>query len=537
MDEKKTLVRPPFDENGNVVWTDEEKPMKKKALRWWVWLIPVGLICVIGLGVLLYRAANRKTPQELCRAALKDAFADALGYREPMMKALHMEDLSGILEKDPLELGLALSLKETNLTYGDLGIGGEEEKGRELSQYNGFGFSVDNRVDGDRVSMDLRGAISALTLSVLRAYSEDGKLYLASPKLLSEVLTVKPAEFPERWDSAPLWEALSKTKRESVKGIIRKGFELWERIRPTAKAVRSLLVASYPQEESEFDRMISSIRYEQCRDDKGEELTENVVIGSQKVPCYVFRIEAEENGVVEFFEKAAVAFGGENGAAELHKAWKFREQADGTDAVRVFAYVTKGGELARLTADISGLWYDRPATVSAEVSCRGAEDPQDLTKLTVKVNLDGKQYELTAEKSVKATRARVSSDISLSLQMPDGKKYGGDASLVYNVPSASLDVTAHARIDESIVGTLEASAECSFKNCWEMRFSRLALEDRYTGAKATFSGRLLIAPTSEGPEKPEGEEKDLLAVTPEQIQEMIREGREQIQWYIDKFFR
>ena len=219
MDEKKTLVRPPFDENGNVVWTDEEKPMKKKALRWWVWLIPVGLICVIGAGVLLYKAAHRKTPQEMCRAALRDAWADGLGYREPLMKAMHMQDLAEIFDKAPTDIGISLTLRGTNLTTADFGFGkadDAEDTSKPLSDYVGFGFGINIGLDGDNVGMDLRGSISALSLSLLKTYYDGDSVYLTSPKLLKEVLYAKIKEIPGKWESAPLWDMLKPGTQESA---------------------------------------------------------------------------------------------------------------------------------------------------------------------------------------------------------------------------------------------------------------------------------------------------------------------------------
>ena len=561
MDEKKTLVRPPFDENGNVVWTDEEKPMKKKALRWWVWLIPVGLICVIGAGVLLYKAAHRKTPQELCRAALRDAWADGLGYREPLMKAMHMQDLAEIFDKAPTDIGISLTLRGTNLTLADLGFGkadetdttapqgnsgettapqdSKEDTSKPLSDYVGFGFGINIGLDGDNVGMDLRGSISALSLSLLKTYYDGDSVYLTSPKLLKEVLYAKIKEIPGKWESAPLWDMLKPETQESAKGAAESGIALLKKGALMFKNAKKALAATYPAEESLMDHLLGAIEYEQCKDAKGKVLTEMVVIGSEKVPCYVFRIQVNEDEFYEMASAVAGAVGGESAVAEVHKAWKLAPDASDPDdnGVRVFAYVTKAGELAKLTAEVSGLVYGKPAKVNAELLCVGEEDPQDKMYLTVKADIDGKSYGLDAKKTVNATRARVSSRIEVSLQLPDMPQYGFNAAINYNIAGALLDLEANTVYKGDTVGTLKLTGECNYKTGWEINVNEVAFADRYTGKNASFSGRLVFAPTQYAPEKPEGQLVDLLTLTPEEAQELIKEGKEQLEWYYNKFIR
>ena len=151
--------------------------MKKKALRWWVWLIPVGLICVIGLGVLLYRSANRKTPQELCRDALRDALEEAVGYREPLMKAMHAEDLAGYLKDSPTDVGLSLQIQNSDMTLADFGFGNAENS-PALADYRGMGLTFITSYDGQAVSVDTRFAVSALSLSVIQMRYASGELRL-----------------------------------------------------------------------------------------------------------------------------------------------------------------------------------------------------------------------------------------------------------------------------------------------------------------------------------------------------------------------
>jgi len=529
MDEKKTLVRPPFDENGNVVWTDEEKPMKKKALRWWVWLIPVGLICVIGAGVLLYKAAHRKTPQEMCRAALRDAWADGLGYREPLMKAMHMQDLAEIFDKAPTDIGISLTLRGTNLTLGS----------KPLSDYVGFGFGINIGLDGDNVGMDLRGSISALSLSLLKTYYDGDSMYLTSPKLLKEVLYAKIKEIPGKWESAPLWDMLKPETQESAKGAAESGIALLKKGSLMFKNAKKALAATYPAEESLMDHLLGAIEYEQCKDAKGKVLTEMVVIGSEKVPCYVFRIQVNEDEFYEMASAVAGAVGGESAVAEVHKAWKLAPDASDPDdnGVRVFAYVTKAGELAKLTAEVSGLVYGKPAKVSATLLCVGEEDPQDKMYLTVKADIDGKSYGLDAKKTVNATRARVSSRIEVSLQLPDMPQYGFNAAINYNIAGALLDLEANTVYKGDTVGTMKLTGECNYKTGWEINVNEVAFADRYTGKNASFSGRLVFAPTQYAPEKPEGQLDDLLTLTPEEAGELIKEGKEQLEWYYNKFIR
>ena len=533
MEENRKLVRPPFDEEGNVIWTDEEKPTKKKALRWWVWLIPVGLICVIGLGVLLYKSAHRKTPQELCRAALKDAFADGLGYREPMMKALHMQDLADIFAEGPTDIGVSLSLRDTNLSLGDLGAG---DSTRKLSDYAGFGFGVNVGIDGENVGVDLRGSISALSLSLLKAFYDGDTIYLTSPKLLKEVLAAKVSEIPGAWENAPLWEMLPAERRDSAKSLAQSGFSLLDKGYTLLQNIRKALAATYPADESVVDRIVAAIRYEQMKDAKGNERTEMVVVGSEKVPCYVFRIQVDEDEFYKIADVIANAVGGAGAAETVHGAWRLRPEGDG-NGVEVFAYVTKGGELARLTAEVTGYAWDKPATITADLQCTGSEDLQDRMYLTVTADIDGKKYTFDAKKTVSASRTRVSSKIELSLQLPDKPQYGANASINYNVSGAILDVEANTVYQGDTVGTMRVTAECNYKNGWEMKFDSLSFEDRYNGKNATFSGRIAFAPTQYAPEKPEGEQYNLLTLTPEQANEMIQEGIDQLEWYYNKFLR
>ena len=184
-----------------------------------------------------------------------------------------------------------------------------------------------------------------------------------------------------------------------------------------------------------MDHLLGAIEYEQCKDAKGKVLTEMVIIGSEKVPCYVFRIQVNEDEFYEMASAVAGAVGGESAVAEVHKAWKLAPDASDPEdnGVRVFAYVTKAGELAKLTAEVSGLVYGKPAKVNAELLCVGEEDPQDKMYLTVKADIDGKSYGLDAKKTVNATRARVSSRIEVSLQLPDMPQYGFNAAINYNM--------------------------------------------------------------------------------------------------------
>lgn len=536
MEQEQKLVRPPFDENGNVVWTDEEKPMKKRALRLWMILLPLGLICVIGAGILLYRATHKQTPQELCRSALRDAFADGFGYKEPMMKALHVADLADILGRGATDVGISLSLRGTNLTLGDLGIKADSYANRALSDYTGFGFGMNIGYENGAVGVDFRGAISALSLSLVKAYYNDGMLYVASPKLLSEVITVPTAEMPARWDSLPIWGVLPADTADNVKATAGKGVDIAKEVILAAGRIRNALLSAYPGGESAIDDIINGIHYEQQKDEKGNPVTESVVVGSEKVPCYIFRIEVEEERFYRAVDVMAKAVGGDAAAAFAHGAWKL-DRSDGGNGVQVLAYVTKGGELTRLTADVKGFVSDVPAGITATLRCMGTEDPQDKIYLTVTADVGGKEYEFSLKKTVTATRQRVSSQIEASLKLPDRPQYGVNANITYQIATEMLELTGNTVYRGDTVGTLKLVAECNFRNCWEMNFTELSFEDRYNGKYANFSGRFVCAPTKYGPEKPEGVEVSLLTLTPEDAQAMVQEGLDKIEWYYDKFLR
>ena len=84
---------------------------------------------------------------------------------------------------------------------------------------------------------------------------------------------------------------------------------------------------------------------------------------------------------------------------------------------------------------------------------------------------------------------------------------------------------------------MKLTGECNYKTGWEINVNEVVFADRYTGKNASFSGRLVFAPTQYAPEKPEGQLIDLLTLTPEEAGELIKEGKEQLEWYYNKFIR
>ena len=540
MEQDRKLVRPPFDSDGNVVWTTEEKPIKKKALQWWVWLIPVGLICVIGIGILIYRSANRKTPQELCKSALRDALAESIGYREPLFKAMHAEELAGYLKDTPTDVGLSLQIQNTNLTLADLGLGSAEDT-VNLADYRGMGLTFITSYDGEAVSVDTRFAVSALSLSVLQLRYDKGELLLASPKIIEEVISVKPAELEDTWQQAEIWELLPEADRKSVQQIVAKGFDLGSLALGIGKNVRDAIVSAYPGGESAIDRLVDAISYEQLKDEKGKELTERIVVGSEKVPCYVFQIQVDEEAFYEVADRIGNAIGSVAGSVPatdaIHKAWRLEPQADGGNGVKVLAYVTKEGELAQLTAEVDGFVYDKPAHFSAKLRCMGSEDPQDKLLLTINGDVGGELYELSAKKTVTADRSRVSSTFDIALQLPGMDPVGLNGTATYNIGGGILAVTANATHRGKTVGTLTLSAECTYKSGWDMRINELAYRDRESDKFLTFYGQVSVGPSRNGVIDPEGEKLSLTAMTKEQAEAVLQEARDQIAWYYRQFFR
>ena len=545
MEQDRKLVRPPFDSDGNVVWTTEEKPMKKKALQWWVWLIPVGLICVIGICVLIYRSANRRTPQELCRDALRDALEESVGYREPMMKVMRVEELAGYLRDMPTEVGLSLQLQNTNMTLADLGIGSAENT-TKLSDYRGMGLTFLTVYDGKASSVDVRFAVSALSLSVIQARYEKGELLIASPKLIKEVLSVPVADVSGQWKQAAAWTLLEEADREAAQKVIGLGVDYGSRAIAILKSARDTIVAAYPGGESQLDRIVDAISYEQLKDDKGKELTERIVVGSEKIPCYVFQIQVDEQTFYDVADRLAAAIGkvaggeGSDGSAAaeaFHNAWKLDPQPDGGNGVKVLAYVTKDGELAQITADVNGFVNGKTAHFTAKLRCMGSEDPQDKLFLTINGDVDGQLYELSAKKTTKADRSRVSSQFDISLMIPGRDTVGLTGTATYNISAGILEVTTNITRRGMSVATLELSADCTYKNSWSMKIRELTYRDRGSGNFLTLYGQFAVSPSRDGVLNPEGEKINLLTMPEEKAKEIKQEAIDQVNWYMKQFFR
>ena len=545
MTENRKLVRPPFDSDGNVVWTTEEKPMKKKALQWWVWLIPAGLICVIVLGVFLYRSANRKTPEELCRDALRDAFEEALGYREPMMKAMHTEDLAGYLKKTPTDVGLALQIQNTNLTLADFGFGERDEEGNikdpdnspKLLDYRGMGLAFITTYDGDAVSLDTRFAVSALSLSVAQLRYADGELRFASPKIINEVISVPLKDVKDQWKDAPVWALLSEDTRKAAQNLGEAGFAYGAQGFAIAKNVRDAIVSSYPGGDSAWDRMVDAVSYEQLKDENGKELTERVVVGSEKVPCYVFDLKVDEKTFYDIAERIGTAIGGQGTAEAVRNAFRLTPDADGGNGVKVLAYVTKEGELAQLTAEVNGTVGEKQAHFSAKLRCMGTEDPQDKLFLTLNGDVGGEVYELSAKKTVTADRSRVSTDFDISLRVPGMEQVGLNGRATYNIGGGILKVYANATVMGKTVAALDLSAECTYKNSWDMRINDLTITNRTNDKFLTLYGQFSVSQSKSGVMELTGDIVPLLTMTEEQAKAIVQEATDQINWYIRQFFR
>ncbi|MBP5460501.1 MAG: hypothetical protein J6Y20_00025 [Lachnospiraceae bacterium] len=539
MEQDRKLVRPPFDSDGNVVWTTEEKPMKKKALRWWLFLIPLGLICVIGLGTFLYRSSQRKTPQELCRAALRDAFEESLGYREPMMKVMHIEELADYLREVPTDVGIAIQLRNTDMTPADLGL--EEMLGSiRFSDYNGMGFAFINSYDGDAYSLDVRFAVSALTLSVLQLRYDNGELQIASPKILKSVLTVPMKDVPGQWKQSAAWSLLSEADRKTAQNVVSLAFGYGTRALAIGRTFRDAIVAAYPGGASEIDRMVDAIRYEQLKDEKGKELTERLIVGSEKVPCYIFRIDTDEEMFREItgklsgiLESLAGSIAAENGKL----SWRFAPQEDGGNGIDVLAYVTKEGELAQLTAEVHGFFGEKPANLSVKLKCLGADDPQDKLQLAISGDIGGETFELSAKKTITTnTRSVVSKSFDITLKMPGMDEIGLNGTASYSISTGLFEWTANVTDRGKTLGTLSLNAECNFKSGWQMDISNLTYRDRATDKHVTMYGQLKVTPSRNGVLSPEGEKVPLLTMSEEKAKEILEQGKSQVQWYINQLF-
>lgn len=510
--------------------------MKKKALRWWVWLIPVGLICVIGIGVLLYRSANRKTPQELCRSALRDALEEAIGYREPLMKAMHAEDLAGYLKDTPTDVGLSLQLQNTDMTLADFGFGSAENS-PALSGYRGMGFTFITSYDGQAVSVDTRFAVSALSLSVIQMRYANGELTLASPKIIKEVLSLPIGDAAEQWRQSSLWELLPEADRESAQTMVGAGIDYGKKALALGKNVRDAIISAYPGGESALDELVDAISYEQLKNDDGKELTERIVVGSEKVPCYVFRINLDEEAFYDIADRISAALGITHETEPGKRAWRLTPQPDGGNGINLLAYVTKEGELAQMTAEVDGFVSEKPAHFTMKLRCMGSEDPQDKILLNINGDVDGEEYELSAKKTVKADRSRVSSMFEISVKVPGMDQYGLSGSATYNISGGLLEVTANAVRQGKTIGTVDLSAECTYKTGWDMKIRELTYRDRASEKFITLYGQLSIGPSRDGVLDPAGEKVSLLTLTGEQAQAIMQEAIDQINWYYRQFFR
>ena len=510
--------------------------MKKKALRWWVWLIPVGLICVIGLGVLLYRSANRKTPQELCRDALRDALEEAVGYREPLMKAMHAEDLAGYLKDSPTDVGLSLQIQNSDMTLADFGFGNAENS-PALADYRGMGLTFITSYDGQAVSVDTRFAVSALSLSVIQMRYASGELRLASPKIIKEVLTLPVGDAAEQWRQSSAWELLPEASREGAQNAVGEGIEYGRKALAIGKNVRDAIISAYPGGESALDRLVDAISYEQLKDKDGKELTERIVVGSEKVPCYVFRINLDEEVFYDIADRIADALGIRHETEADKRTWRLTPQPDGGNGLEILAYVTKEGELAQMTAEVVGLVSERQAHFTMKLRCMGSEDPQDKLLLNINGEIDGEEYELSAKKTVKADRSRVSSMFEISVKLPHMDQYGLSGSASYNIGGGLLQVSVNAQRQGKAIGTMDLSAECNYKNSWDMKISELTFRDRESEKFVTFYGQLSVGPSRDGVLDPDGEKVSLLTLTKEKAQEIMDEAVNQINWYYRQFFR
>lgn len=536
MEQDRKLVRPPFDSEGNVVWTTEEKPIKKQALRWWYALIPIGLICVIGLGILLYRQANRKTPQELCRSALRDALSEAIGYREPLMKAMHIEEMAGYLREMPTDVALSFHIQNSNMTLADFGFG-DPETADKLTDYRGMGLALIGTYDGDAVSLDTRFAVSALSLSVIQMRYDDGDLTIASPKFIKEALVVPLAKVPGQWKEAAAWSLLPENDRIAAQGVVESGLSYGSQLLAIGRNVRDVIVSAYPDGDSALDHLVDAITYEQLKNKDGKELTEHIVVGSEKTACYVFRINVDEKEFYDIADRIGSAIGGKTMVDAVHNAWRLEPQADGGNGLEVLAYVTKDGELAQLTAEVNGYVGEKKAHFSVKLRCMGADDPQDKLILTANGDIGGEVYELTAKKTVTADRSRVSSQFDVTLALPGMEPFGINGSATYAIGSGLFDITANTVQNGKTTGTLHLAAECTYKTSWDMRINELTFTDSKTDKFLSLYGQFYVSPSRNGVLMPEGERLQFLDMTPEDVQAVYDEALSQVNWYMRQFFR
>ncbi len=511
-----------------MVWTTEEKPITKKALRWWVWLIPVGLICVIVTAIAIYRAANHMTPEELCRFAVKDALSDTVGVTEPVLKAMNAPELMSILKSEQKSVSMYVRLDDTSMTAEDYGL--ESLLGdRELSDFSGAGVMLRGRFGKEGTAFDFRGAFSVLSLSLLSGYRSGSTILLTSPKLISEVISIDMSTISEQWKESELWKLLPDNAETTGTELVETGLQWKTRLTPITRQIRGVLAAFSDGTDGFADRLLDEMTYEQVTDADGKEKTERIVVGSEKTPCYVYRMTISEDRLYKLAESAAVARKGEDGRAKLRDLWKFSDGYPGeTD---IFLYVTKAGQLAMLTTEISGTLGTKPVSFTLTVHCSGADNPQDKTELQFDVNYGDDLYALRIVKQSNNTRSYAKTRLDVTLSV-NGTVYGLNGSVTYEKSDDTMQLEANLVDEGNTVGTMKFTADCSDKDGYSVKLRNWTFTNRFNGKDGTLYGEFKANTEDEEPEPPKGTRYDPVTMTEQQARDIFEEGKSQAEWYL-----
>ncbi len=528
MAEERNLIRPPFDEEGNVVWTTEEKPITKKALRWWVWLIPIGLICVIVTAIVIYRAANHMSPEELCRFAVRDALSDTVGVTEPVLKAMNATGLMSILKAEQKSVSMYVRMDDTSMTAADYGL--DSLLGdRNLSDFSGAGVMLRSQFGKEGTAFDFRGAFSVLSLSLLSGYRSGSTLLLTSPKLISEVISIDTSTLSEQWKDLEIRKLLPDNAQTKVTELIETGLQWKTRLTPIAQELRAVLAAFSGGTDGFANRLLDEMTYEQVMDADGKEMTERIVVGSEKTPCYVYRMTISEERLYDLAESAAVARKGEDGRAKLRDLWHFSDGYRGeTD---IFLYVTKAGQLAMLTTEISGTLGAKPVSFTLTVHCSGADNPQDKTDLQFDVKYGDDLYALRIVKQSNDTRSYAKTRLDATVSV-NGTVYGLNGAVTYEKGDDTMQLEANLVDEGNTVGTMKFTADCSVGEEYSIKLRNWTFTNRFNGKDGKLYGEFKANAEDKEPEPPKGTRYELSTMTEQQAREIFEEGKSQAEWYL-----
>ena len=269
--------------------------------------------------------------------------------------------------------------------------------------------------------------------------------------------------------------------------------------------------------------------YEQVTDADGKEKTERIVVGSEKTPCYVYRMTISKDRLYKLAESAAVARKGEDGRAKLRDLWKFSDGYPGeTD---IFLYVTKAGQLAMLTTEISGTLGTKPVSFTLTVHCSGADNPQDKTELQFDVNYGDDLYALRIVKQSNNTRSYAKTRLDVTLSV-NGTVYGLNGSVTYEKSDDTMQLEANLVDEGNTVGTMKFTADCSDKDGYSVKLRNWTFSNRFNGKDGTLYGEFKANTEDEEPEPPKGTRYDPVTMTEQQARDIFEEGKSQAEWYL-----